>query len=183
MTASEKHLGCERRALVRPRIKRVRPAPEGYCFINVPSAEEEMVALCRELKAYHDKHNVTRDKAASILRAETLPSLEELGIIQLEEATPTREETLTPQTQQQQTQQQDELVHRWFIHDVYGGLYGDTNPEDAVAVVKIYSEGPVIVCCKPQDIKRAKAFAACCIDLETERKTVKPKILKEEDFV
>ena len=72
---------------------------------------------------------------------------------------------------------------RWFIHDVYGGLYGDTNPEDAVAVVKIHSEGPVIVCCKPQDIKRAKSFAACCIDLETERKTIKPKILTEEDFV
>lgn len=171
MPESEKPLGCERRALVRPRIKRVRPAPEGYCFINVPSAEEDMVALYRELKAYHDKHNVTRDKAASILRAETLPSLEELGIIQLEEEAQVREET-----------QQNELVTRWFIHDVYGGLYGDTNPEDAISVVKIYREGPVIVCCKPQDLKRAKAFAACCIDLENEGKTVKPKILKEEDF-
>lgn len=171
MPESEKPLGCERRALVRPRIKRVRPAPEGYCFINVPSAEEDMVALCRKLKAYHDKHNVTRDKAASILRAETLPSLEELGIIQLEEEAQVREET-----------QQNELVARWFIHDVYGGLYGDTNPEDAISVVKIYREGPVIVCCKPQDLKRAKAFAACCIDLENEGKTVKPKILKEEDF-
>ena len=83
---------------------------------------------------------------------------------------------------QPQQEQQNESVTRWFIHDVYGGLYGDTNPEDAIAVVKIHSEGPVIVCCKPQDLKRAKDFAACCIDLETERKTVKPKILKEEDF-
>lgn len=177
MTASEKPLGCERRALVRSRIKRVIPAPEGCCFINVPSAEEDMVALCRELKAYHDKHNVTRDKAASILRAETLPSLEELGIIQLEEATPTREETLTPQPQQQ-----DELVHRWFIHDGRVCLYGDSDPEDALAVVKIYRDGPVLVCCRAQDIRRAKDFALCCINLETERKTVKPKILKEEDF-
>lgn len=132
-----------------------------------------MADLYYALHKYRDiTAKATRNKAASILRAETLPSLEELGIIQLEEEAQVREET-----------QQNELVTRWFIHDVYGGLYGDTNPEDAVAVVKIYSEGPVIVCCKPQDIKRAKAFAACCIDLETERKTIKPKILTEEDFV
>lgn len=108
------------------------------------------------------------------VRAETLPSLEALGIIQLEEETQVREEP--------QQEQQNESVTRWFMHEVYGGLYGDTNPEDAIAVVKIHSEGPVIVCCKPQDLKRAKTFAESCIDLETERKTVKPKILKEEDF-
>lgn len=131
-----------------------------------------MAALYYALHKYCDiTAKATRNKAASILRAETLPSLEELGIIQLEEEAQVREEI-----------QQNELVTRWFIHDVYGGLYGDTNPEDAISVVKIYREGPVIVCCKPQDLKRAKDFAACCIDLETERKTVKPKILKEEDF-
>ena len=107
------------------------------------------------------------------MRAETLPSLEELGIIQLEEVT---------QPVRQEQPQQNESVIRWFIHEAHDRLYGDTDPEDAIAVVKIHSEGPVIVCCKPQDLKRAKAFAACCIDLETERKTVKPKILKEEDF-
>lgn len=133
-----------------------------------------MAALYYALHKYRDiTAKATRNKAASILRAETLPSLEELGIIQLEEVT---------QPVRQEQPQQNELVTRWFIHDVYGGLYGDTNPEDAISVVKIYREGPVIVCCKPQDLKRAKAFAACCIDLETERKTVKPKILKEEDF-
>lgn len=133
-----------------------------------------MAVLYYALHKYRDiTAKATRNKAASILRAETLPSLEELGIIQLEEVT---------QPVRQEQPQQNESVTRWFIHDVYGGLYGDTNPEDAISVVKIYREGPVIVCCKPQDLKRAKAFAACCIDLETERKTVKPKILKEEDF-
>lgn len=133
-----------------------------------------MAALHYALHKYRDiTAKATRNKAASILRAETLPSLEELGIIQLEEVT---------QLVRQEQPQQNELVTRWFIHDVYGGLYGDTNPEDAISVVKIYREGPVIVCCKPQDLKRAKAFAACCIDLENEGKTVKPKILKEEDF-
>lgn len=85
------------------------------------------------------------------------------------------------QVREEQQEQQNEAVIRWFIHEGSNCLYGDTNPEDAIAVVKI-SEGPVLVCCKPQDIKRAKDFAACCIDLETERKTVKPKILTEEDF-
>ena len=133
-----------------------------------------MAVLYYALHKYCDiTAKATRNKAASILRAETLPSLEELGIIQLEEVT---------QPVRQEQPQQNESVTLWFIHDVYGGLYGDTNPEDAISVVKIYREGPVIVCCKPQDLKRAKAFAACCIDLETERKTVKPKILKEEDF-
>lgn len=128
------------------------------------------------LSAYHKKHTVTRNKAASVLRAETLPSLEALGIIQLEEVNQVREEP------QQEQPQQSETVTRWFIHEGSNRLYGDTNPEAAIAVVKIHSEGPVVVCCKPRDIKRAKDFAACCIDLETERKTVKPKILKEEDF-
>ena len=91
------------------------------------------------------------------------------------------EEVIQPVREEQP--QQNESVFRWFIHEAHDRLYGDTNPEDAVAVVKIlYSEGPVIVCCKPQDLKRAKDFAACCIDLETERKTVKPKILKEEEL-
>ena len=131
-----------------------------------------MADLYYALHKYRDiTAKATRNKAASILRAETLPSLEELGIIQLEEEAQVREET-----------QQNESVIRWFIHEAHDRLYGDTDPEDAIAVVKIHSEGPVIVCCKPQDLKRAKAFAACCIDLETERKTVKPKILKEEDF-
>lgn len=133
-----------------------------------------MADLYYALHKYRDiTAKATRNKAASILRAETLPSLEELGIIQLEEVT---------QPVRQEQPQQNESVTRWFIHDVYGGLYGDTNQEDAISVVKIYREGPVIVCCKPQDLKRAKAFAACCIDLENEGKTVKPKILKEEDF-
>lgn len=133
-----------------------------------------MADLYYALHKYRDiTAKATRNKAASILRAETLPSLEELGIIQLEEVTqPVREEQ----------PQQNESVVRWFIHEAHDSLYGDTDPEDAIAVVKIHSEGPVIVCCKPQDLKRAKDFAACCIDLETERKTVKPKILKEEDF-
>lgn len=132
--------------------------------------------LHHALQEYRDTTvKTTRNKAASILRAETLPSLEELGIIQLEEATqPVREEPLQ--------QQQNESVSRWFMHESLDGLYGDTDPEGAVAVVKINSEGQVVVCCKPLDLKRAKDFAACCIDLETERKTVKPKILKEEDF-
>lgn len=131
-----------------------------------------MAALHYALHKYRDiTAKATRNKAASILRAETLPSLEELGIIQLEEEAQVREET-----------QQNESVTRWFIHEVYDGFYGNTNPEDSIAVVKIHSEGPVIVCCKPQDLKRAKGFAACCIDIENEGKTVKPKILKEEDF-
>lgn len=134
-----------------------------------------MAALHYALQKYRDiTAKATRNKAASILRAETLPSLEELGIIQLEE--------VTQPVRQEEQPQQNESVIRWFIHEAHDRLYGDTNPEDAVAVVKIHSEGPVIVCCKPQDLKRAKAFAAFCIDLETERKTVKPKILKEEDF-
>lgn len=133
-----------------------------------------MAVLHHVLQRYRDiTAKATRNKAASILRAETLPSLEELGIIQLEEGTqPVREEQA----------QQNESVARWFLHEAHDSLYGDTNPEASVAVIKIYSEGPVIVCCKPQDLKRAKEFAACFIDLETERKTVKPKILKEEDF-
>lgn len=172
---SENSSGFKRRALVRPRIKRVRPVPDGYCFIHVPAADDDMFNMYELLSAYHNKHKVTRNKAASVLRAETLPSLEDLGIIQLEEESqPVREEA--------QQEQQDALAFRWFIHNGPLCPYGDTNPEDAIAVVKIYREGPVIVCCKPRDIKRAKDFAACCIDLETERKTVKPKILKEEDF-
>ena len=133
-----------------------------------------MAALYYALQKYRDiTAKATRNKADSILRAEPLPGLEELGIIQLEEVIqPVREEQ----------PQQNESVIRWFIHEAHDRLYGDTDPEDAIAVVKIYSEGPIIVCCKPQDLKRAKDLAACCIDLETERKTVKPKILKEEDF-
>lgn len=164
---------CKRKALVKQRPIRQTVKPDNMSiFIPTGTLECDMAALYYALHKYCDiTAKATRNKAASILRAETLPSLEELGIIQLEEEAQVREEI-----------QQNELVTRWFIHDVYGGLYGDTNPEDAISVVKIYREGPVIVCCKPQDLKRAKAFAACCIDLENEGKTVKLKILKEEDF-
>ena len=175
MQNSKKISICKRKALVKQRPIRQTVKPDNMSiFIPTGTLECDMAALYYALHKYCDiTAKATRNKAASILRAETLPSLEELGIIQLEEVT---------QLVRQEQPQQNELVTRWFIHDVYGGLYGDTNPEDAISVVKIYREGPVIVCCKPQDLKRAKAFAACCIDLETERKTVKPKILKEEDF-
>lgn len=175
MQNSKKISICKRKALVKQRPVRQTIKPDNMSiFIPTGTLECDMAVLYYALHKYRDiTAKATRNKAASILRAETLPSLEELGIIQLEEVT---------QPVRQEQPQQNESVTRWFIHDVYGGLYGDTNPEDAISVVKIYREGPVIVCCKPQDLKRAKAFAACCIDLETERKTVKPKILKEEDF-
>ena len=52
-----------------------------------------MAALYYALHKYRDiTAKATRNKAASILRAETLPSLEELGIIQLEEEAQVREE-------------------------------------------------------------------------------------------
>lgn len=166
---------CKRKALVKQRPVRQTVKPDNMSiFIPTGTLEQDMSALHYALQKYRDiTAKATRNKAASILRAETLPSLEELGIIQLEEVIqPVREEQ----------PQQNESVIRWFIHEAHDRLYGDTNPEDAIAVVKIHSEGPVIVCCKPQDLKRAKYLAACFIDLETERKTVKPKILKEEDF-
>lgn len=167
---------CKRKALVKQRPIRQTVKPDNMSiFIPTGTLECDMAALYYALHKYRDiTAKATRNKAASILRAETLPSLEELGIIQLEEGNQVREEP--------QQEQQNEAVTRWFIHEAHDRLYGDTNPEDAIAVVKIHSEGPVIVCCKPQDLKRAKDFVACCIDLETERKTVKPKILKEEDF-
>ena len=166
---------CKRKALVKQRPVKQTARPDNMSiFIPTGTLEQDMSALHYALQKYRDiTAKATRNKAASILRAETLPSLEELGIIQLEEVT---------QPVRQEQPQQNESVIRWFIHEANDRLYGDTNPEDAIAVVKIHSEGPVIVCCKPQDLKRAKDFAACCIDLETERKTVKPKILKEEDF-
>lgn len=167
---------CKRKALVKQRPVKQTARPDNMSiFIPTGTLEQDMSALHYALQKYRDiTAKATRNKAASILRAETLPSLEELGIIQLEE--------VTQPVRQEEQPQQNESVIRWFIHEAHDRLYGDTDPEDAVAVVKIHSEGPVIVCCKPQDLKRAKDFAACCIDLETERKTVKPKILKEEDF-
>ena len=175
MQNSKKISICKRKALVKQRPVRQTVKPDNMSiFIPTGTLECDMADLYYALHKYRDiTAKATRNKAASILRAETLPSLEELGIIQLEEVT---------QPVRQEQPQQNESVIRWFIHEAHDRLYGDTNPEDAISVVKIYSEGPVIVCCKPQDLKRAKAFAACCIDLETERKTVKPKILKEEDF-